>query len=400
MSKIKWVMVPGIAALAAILTVGLADTATALHSGGVAHCDACHSMHNSPDNPVTGTPNSLLLKGSDASSTCLNCHRGSAGSYHILTTTGGSFSPGGDFFWLSANYTNVVRNNPVASDPDQFAHNVIAADYGLTVDGNNAAAPGGTYPSSLLSCASCHDPHGQVNGGTANGMDPISVSGSYGGVPAPGTIAGNYRLLGDAYYGLADAPIAVTKSYSDTDGSTVTTPADPNDPNSVDQYAVAHPAYGKGMSEWCAACHSQYINNSQKHPAGNGEFLNGQAANYNSYVATGDFTGTQATSYSSLVPFELQTTDKAVLLAATTSTQGPDSTDNVMCLTCHRAHASAFNNITRWNTEDELLAEGFPTAANLVTIGAVANADYYGRDIATTYGEYQRSLCNKCHTKD
>jgi predicted CXXCH cytochrome family protein len=154
------------------------------------------------------------------------------------------------------------------------------------------------------------------------------------------------------------------------------------------------------MSEWCASCHSAYINNSQKHPAGNGEFLNGQAANYNKYVATGDYSGTQANSYSALVPFELQTTDKVTLLAAVSSTAGPDGTDNVMCLTCHRAHASAFNNITRWNTEDELIAEGFPTAANLVTIGAVANADYYGRDIATTYGEYQRSLCNKCHTKD
>ncbi len=48
MSKIKGAMVPGIAALAAILTLGLAGTATAFHGGGVAHCDGCHSMHNSP----------------------------------------------------------------------------------------------------------------------------------------------------------------------------------------------------------------------------------------------------------------------------------------------------------------------------------------------------------------
>jgi hypothetical protein len=71
-----------------------------------------------------------------------------------------------------------------------------------------------------------------------------------------------------------------------------------------------------------------------------------------------------------------------------------------MCLTCHRAHASAFNNITRWDMEHEFLAEGWPTAANLVAMGAVANADYYGRDVATDFGEYQRSLCNKCHVQD
>ena len=45
------------------------------------------------------------------------------------------------------------------------------------------------------------------------------------------------------------------------------------------------------------------------------------------------------------------------------------ASDNVMCLTCHRAHASAFNNITRWDMEDEFLAEGYPTAANLVAHG-------------------------------
>jgi hypothetical protein len=154
------------------------------------------------------------------------------------------------------------------------------------------------------------------------------------------------------------------------------------------------------MGEWCASCHGDYINDSHKHPSGNGEFLNGQSTVYNSYVATGDFTGQQATSFTALVQFERQETDKGVLSAAVTSTAGPDSGDNVMCLTCHRAHASAFNNITRWDMEHELLAEGWPTTQNLIDMGAVANADYYGRDIATEFGDYQRSLCNKCHVKD
>ena len=127
---------------------------------------------------------------------------------------------------------------------------------------------------------------------------------------------------------------------------------------------------------------------------------NPMAANYNSYVATGDFTGAQATAYTALVPFERQETDKTILAAAVTSTAGPDASDNVMCLTCHRAHASAFNNITRWDMTHELLAEGYPTAANLTAMGAVADAAYYGRDIAVDFGDYQRSLCNKCHVKD
>jgi len=340
-------------------------------------------MHNSPENPVEGTPNNQLLKGSDASSTCLNCHAGggSARSYHILSTDASVWSPGGDFFWLTQSYTNSNWSGAVTSNPDNMGHNIVAIDFGLTEDGTNTTAPGGQYPASALGCSSCHDPHGRVNGGTAGGSLPISVSGSYGAAPHAGTIAGNYRLLGDTGYGMAaDAPIAVTSQFGEADDK--------------------HPAYGQGMSEWCATCHGTYINDTHKHPSGNGEFLNGHAANYSSYVATGDFTGVGADSYTALVPFERQETDKGVLTAAVTSTQGPDSGDNVMCLTCHRAHASAFNNATRWDMEHELLAEGWPTAANLAAMGALPNSDYYGRDIAADFGEYQRSLCNKCHVKD
>jgi predicted CXXCH cytochrome family protein len=385
MRKINYRMVPGIAALAAILTLGLSGTAFAFHDGGVAHCDGCHSVHNSPENPVSGTPNSTLLKGTDASSTCLNCHKGS-GSYHILSTDASNWSPGGDFFWLTQSYTNTNWSGSVTSDPDNMGHNIIAVDYPEIpgVDGTNSQAPGGTYSAANLGCASCHNPHGQVNGGTANGNLPISVSGSYGAVPVAGTIAGNYRLLGDDTYGVLTAmsPIAVTAGYGETDAS--------------------HVAYGQGMSEWCGSCHGDYVDASNKHIAGNTNTLGSTiATNYNAYVATGDFTGAPgATAYTALVPFERQETDKAILLAAVTDTSGPVAANNVMCLTCHRAHASAFNNITRWDMEHELLAEGWPTAQNLIDMGAIADSDYYGRDIATDFGDFQRSLCNKCHVKD
>jgi hypothetical protein len=376
-------MVPVIAALAGILTLGLTGTAFAFHAGGVAHCDGCHSMHNSPENPVSGTPNGQLLKGTDASSTCLNCHEGTGG-YDIFSSNGSNFKPGGDFFWLTQSYTNTVRGNAVTSDPDNMGHNIVAVDFTLGVDGTNAQAPGGTYVSSQLGCTSCHDPHGQVQGGTANGQLPISVSGSYGAVPVAGTIAGNYRILGDDQFKTlsAPAPIAVTAGFGEDDSS--------------------HPSYGQGMAEWCASCHGQYTGDPNKHPSGNLETLGATiAGNYNAYVATGDFTGgAGASAYTPLVPFERQETDKTILLAAVTSSQGPVAGDNVMCLTCHRAHASAFNNIGRWNFEDELLEDGYPSDQNLVDMGAVANADYYGRDIATDFGAYQRSLCNKCHVKD
>jgi hypothetical protein len=384
MSNIKWTMVPGIAALAAILTLGLAGTATALHDGGVAHCDACHSMHNSPELPGLGT-HSLLI-GTDASSTCLNCHADNGGSYHVLSDNASNWSPGGDFFWLTESYTNAGGWYGAPSEtsvPDNMGHNVVAVDFTLTVDATNTQAPGGTYPSSALGCNSCHNPHGTVNGGTRNGNDPISVSGSYGDTPTTGTIAGNYRLLRDSYdAGMTyDAPIAVTAGYGETDS--------------------VHPAYGQGMSEWCGNCHGDYLGSGGHiHPAANDEQLGSKATDYNNYVATGDFTGVQATAFTALVQFERQDTNIANLLTASTSTAGPDTTDNVMCLTCHRAHASAFDNITRWDMGHELLADSWPDAANLIAMGALPDSAYYGRNIATEFGDYQRSLCNKCHVKD
>jgi len=377
MRKTNRMMVPGIAVLAGLLAFGLAGTASAFHGGGVAHCDGCHSMHNSADNPVEGTPNGDLLKGTDASSTCLNCHEGagSANSYHSLSTDATVWSPGGDFFWLTESYSFTNWAGTQDSDPDNMGHNVVASDFGLTVDATNTAAPGGTYASADLGCDSCHDPHGQVNGGATA---PISVSGSYGEVPPAGTIAGNYRLLGDATFGLDAAPVG--GFFGETDDH--------------------HPAYGANMGEWCASCHGDYINDSHRHPSGNGQHLNGEASNYNDYVATGDLTGDDTTSYLALVPFELQQIDPAVLVLRSESTAGPDGTSNVMCLTCHRAHASAFNNIMRWDTEVELLAESLPGATELAAMGAVADSAYYGRVIGTDFGDYQRSLCNKCHIQD
>jgi hypothetical protein len=384
MTRTDRLIVPVIAALAGILTLGLAGTAFAFHTGGVAACDGCHSMHNSAESPVTGAPSGQLLKGTDPSSTCLNCHAGSGGE-RILSTDASDFSPGGDFFWLTQSYTNTVEGTPVTSDPDNMGHNVVALAFGLSADATNLQAPGGTFISSTLGCEDCHDPHGQVAGGTANGQLPISVSGSYGAVPVAGTIAGNYRLLGAAPYGVitAAAPIAATAGFGESDTS--------------------HVAYGQGMAEWCASCHTTYDDDLiDKHPSGNLEVLGGTiAGNYNAYVATGDFLGgAGATAYLQFVPFERQETDKTILAAAVTSTQGPAASDNVMCLTCHRAHASAFNNIGRWNFDDELLENGFPSDQNLTAMGAVANADYYGRDIGVDFGDYQRSFCNKCHVKD
>jgi hypothetical protein len=396
--KTRWLIMVSV-----LIACGMNDSALAFHSGGVANCDGCHSMHNSADNPIGGgigagqvqaaVANTNLLKGSDPSSTCLNCHFGSGG-IHVASVDGSNVNQGGDFYWITKDYTVDVSGTSVLFSKYNHGHSIVAIDYGMAADPNNAVSPGGAYPASSLGCDSCHNPHGQVGGGTGGGGAPISGSGSYGDPdPSDGSILGNYRLLGDA-------------SYTPPGGTQFTYPAPiaraTDDPTSSYGTIVD---YGSGMSEWCANCHTQYINTTVKHPAGNVENLPAVLiTNYNSYVATGNFTGDVTTAYDGLVPFERGTTDRTTLF--TDPVMGVDTNSNVMCLTCHRAHASANANAGRWDFEVTFLIDS--NALNSVEVDRTTAAVYYKagtngmvtNDIVGEYGPYQRSLCNKCHVKD
>ena len=152
------------------------------------------------------------------------------------------------------------------------------------------------------------------------------------------------------------------------------------------------------MSEWCANCHTNFHSDNTTnfvHPTGQG--LGGTiAAAYNAYVSSDDLTGgLAATAYMGLVPFEAVNVDLATVVS-TNYTQGPTGVDQVMCVTCHRAHASAFPDMARWDMTETFLADSHP---QLTDTGATAD------DIANMYYDYtfvqnQRSLCNKCHMKD
>lgn len=386
--------------IAALMTLGLGSAAFAFHGGGVAHCDGCHTMHNSdngaavvPGQPIGDSGNSQLLVGSDPSSACLTCH---LGIYKAMSTDGSAYTPGGDFFWVTIDTpgprggTNAMANK---------GHNTIAADFGIAIDDTLATGPSnGTveYFAADLGCNSCHDPHGKI-ANNANPL-PISGSGSYGShdstAPA-GAQLGNFRILGGVGYDGGEGvtgisftnPAPVAEAYHGVFGQW---PAE-TDINHVD--------YGSGMSEWCANCHSGFTADgsaAHRHPASNNAHLNGFGTAYNQYRSTGDIspTNTVADSYDRLVPFERGITDPQAVALDSSSTVGPDNNSNVMCLTCHRAHASPWNDSLRWDPQEELLADQ-PAGGEAYAVHL-----YYGEDITTRYDEFQRSLCNKCHLQD
>lgn len=355
------------------------------HTGGVGNCSGCHTMHSASPG------NQQLLLNSDPSSICLNCHAGLGGpnSPSVFSPDGSALTPGGDFYWLTKNFSWLDGESPGYD----HGHNIVATDFNLYADPVLSQSPGGSYPSAQLGCTSCHDPHGEVGGGTAKGSQPVSISGSYGDIAGALGISGNYRLLGDANYtppgGIGftqNAPIARQSSIS-----------------KFQESDSSHVAYGSGMSEWCGNCHQGILNSEHRagnmnfeHPVGTNEKLENDMVNfYNSYLRSGDFTGSASTAYLQFVPFEQGVTDPNFLDPH--STQGPDASANVMCLSCHRAHASAFGNIGRWDFTATLLIDSHPAIGD---VGATSNDvfySYYGRDIASEFGAGQQQFCEKCH---
>jgi len=379
--------------------------------------------------PKTGA--SALLIGSDNSSTCLSCHMNAndtgPSSYHVSTVdaklgTGMSplqRGPAGDFGWLKKSYSwgTGADQNELG---ERHGHNIIAADFGFAVDSKWTTSPGGAsnaYPSSQLACSSCHDPHGKgrrlSDGSYAFTGAPIIGSGSYDNSPTPaaGEAVGLYRLLRTPLYtGWTAYPIAVApSSYNRTEAATQT------------RVAYGHSTDGVNTwGKWCATCHADMHSSGRDgltHPV-DVQLGDTIAGLYNSYKKSGDLTGTQGTAYLSLVPFAENTSDITILKTHAKNDDsvltGPSTSDRVMCLSCHRAHASGFNNMLRFDQGYEFMVKGGqyigydnplvgtsgrgPTQSRNKTI-AEWQAAYYDRP-ASIFATYQRVLCNKCHAKD
>jgi hypothetical protein len=360
---------------------------------------------------------SFLMVGTDQSSTCLSCHEhaGDTGpsSYHVSTadadmpagTAPLQRTPGGDFGWLKKTYTFVVRGTTNVEDGATHGHNIIAADKGYTVDPHNATAPGGTFPSAQLACNSCHDPHGKYrrlsDGTVATAGAPIIGNGSYNTsvTPLAGQAVGAYRLLAGAGYSKAPftgVPVAVTPStYNRTEAVTQTRTV----------YGVSATGGHATWGNWCGSCHGDmHSTGNYVHPVdqGIGSDIMGL---YNSYVKSGDMTGTPATSFNSLVPFASNTGNYAALALLAknddSNLSGPGSSDQVNCMSCHRAHATGFPEMLRWNMENEFMVKNnvYQVSERGRTTAGEQAAGYYDRP-TTQFASYQRVLCNKCHAQD
>jgi hypothetical protein len=410
--------------VAFLLITNVNGFAQTFHSGGVGECSGCHSMHA----PRAGGVH--LLLGTDPSSVCLNCHMkaGDTGptSYHISTADADmpngippkQRTPGGDFGWLKKNYTFTVQGTTTTEAGETHGHNIVAIDNGY-IASTTPTAPGGTFTSSQLGCQSCHDPHSssrRLSDGTyvrgvtlGQATAPIIASGSYDNspIPAAGQAVGVYRLL----RGLNDS----TQPGATFVGVAIAVaPATYNQTEAINQVRVAYGATATNTwGNWCATCHAAFHSNGNYvHPIDQA-LGTAVANNYNAYIKSGDLTGTQPTSFTSLVPF-MENTGDTVTLAShakndNTYLTGPGTSDQVACLSCHRAHASGWEFGFRWDNDSTFIVynslypgiDTTPTVPEFARgrMSAETQGAYYDRTV-TVFATFQRVLCNKCHVKD
>lgn len=315
------------------------------HDGGVANCGGCHVMHESSD----GLPVNVgeqLLRGENATDTCLLCHRG--GSWPVLGPS--VFTPAaergsGDFVFLLEDELNDATSAFGSGLGGETAgHSVVAPGHGLIADSRFPTAPGGNFPTADLGCTSCHDPHGTAAFRMLNGVGPVQGGLFQFSRPVP-------------------------------DASGITASIGPG----VESSSL-HSAYREGWAAWCGNCHGDDVHgpgSGFEHPV---DIPLGTeiAKRYSDYGGDSEGAiGDPANAYLPEIPF----VDPS---AAVTSTFGPSASSRVDCMTCHRAHASSAPRAGRWDFRVSTLGED-----------GVRSGSY---PIPNPYLDPgQRQLCVKCH---
>jgi mono/diheme cytochrome c family protein len=337
-------------ALATAAAIFPARGALAFHEGGVGSCGGCHIMHEGEDGVPVVDVSDPLLRGDASSDVCLGCHGdGPLGVFGEDPLNPPAERGGGNFVFLLEDQINDAADgadHPLSGEA--AGHSVVAPSRGVGPDSRWPVAPGGAYPSSDLVCTSCHDPHGNTNFRMLHGAGPIQDGSYVFSSPAP-TATG----------------IELTTS----------SPAESRS---------NHTAYLEGMSAWCGNCHGPDYHDQGTtafdHPSNRA--LGGKRATRYGYYAGEDnpTSGDPTTSYLPEVPFEDSGT-------TTSTTAGPSGFSRVMCLTCHRAHASSAPAAGRWDFRvDRLDADGFVS-------GSYPLPNPYP-------GPNQGTLCSKCHPPD
>ena len=328
------------------LTIGLILLSIAFVYGNADavsdQCSNCHTMHNSQNGTNmtynnADAPNDFLLRGD-----CLGCHGQNTSSnivslgnvpqvLHKDTTD----LAGGNFAYITGDKTRAT------ADASTAGHNVT--DLGVA-DSNLTSGPPGdentTGITTNLTCAGTMGCHG--NRGTAGSM--AAIKGAHHANDAvlkfpTVNLAGQGTTVGTSYRFLLGV-----KGGEDTDWQATSSATDHNEyfgATGTGQESTKTTDPSGTMSGLCAECHGGFHGSAdiggtgspwQRHPTDIS--LPGTGTEYAAY-----------TTYSTEAPVaRTAITDVSGIVTPTGSTD-----DIVMCLSCHRAHASPNQDMLRWS---------------------------------------------------
>ncbi len=277
------------------------------HLGESLACGQCHIQHSSADGqPIPGGPYSVLLIKSSVNELCLSCHDGSDPSAPDVLAPISMYSQG-TIAESAAGHFTVVGVGQVSGHDLGIASPIPLNGFGKSM---------------TLTCASCHDYHGNTNYRNLR-FDPAGVGDSI-------TIEAGR----DLFWNVAPAN-------------------PPNASGSAIAYNRGNIGYKTGWSRWCGSCHDQVAVNSaavlpahfNAHPSDVSVGSSGHT-NVNHWVSGGGegFVGSSPITGEGVprLPFlQPQATDFA-------SSQIAQSSNMVFCGSCHASHGTANTKNLRW----------------------------------------------------
>ncbi len=316
-------------------------------------CSDCHTMHNSQNNAlITPTPQDYLLK-----KTCVGCHTGTNSSGnktpYVYSTSAPIYNSntlaGGNFFW-------------VMSDSGK-GHNCLSIP-GMPQDSNLSKAPGWHGTGEPTDCQVCHGSH------TGGGMYPEGAHGDCNSChsqvsscktchkPAHhaddsanlvGENQGWYRFLISPNH---PDPVTGVKGIEDNDWEFTKSSSDHNE-----YYGSTAPGRwaDNSMSHFCAGCHGNFhgiaMSSDTSGGVGHSPWLRHPTyialPNSGEYKLYNTTDGSTIGEFSNIAPIAR---DPSVISGMSNASANiTPGSDQVMCLSCHRAHGSPYADMMRWD---------------------------------------------------